>query len=98
MNKPIRILAEAAADIQRGMDFYNAIEEGAGNHFRDRILADIQRLGSYFGEPRTHAGCSRILASKFPFAIFFRDHPENRQVIAGWGSAMPTTCFATPTT
>jgi hypothetical protein len=82
VSKPIRILAEAAADIQRGIAFYDSIEQGAGDHFRDTLLADIRRLGSYFGEPNYQAGCFRMLASRFPFAIFFRDHSECRQVVA----------------
>jgi hypothetical protein len=47
MKKKVLVLAEAASDIERGIDFYNAIEDGVGMYFRDSIIADIRRLGIY---------------------------------------------------
>jgi hypothetical protein len=54
MKKIVSVLAEAASDIERGIDFYEAIEDGVGLYFRDSIIADIRRLSVYFGEHRIH--------------------------------------------
>jgi len=35
MKKSVSVLAEAASDIERGIDFYEAIEDGVGQYFRD---------------------------------------------------------------
>jgi hypothetical protein len=43
--KGVVVFAEAANDIERGIDFYNAIEQGVGLYYRDSLIADIRRLG-----------------------------------------------------
>lgn len=82
MKKNVVVLAEAASDIERGIDFYNAIEDRVGLYFRDSIIADIRRLGVYFGEHRIHLGFFRALSSRFPYAIYYQDKEETRQVVA----------------
>jgi len=82
MKRKVIVLAEAAADIERGIDFYDSIEDGVGRYFRDSIIADIRRLGVYFGEHRLHLGFFRALASRFPYAIYYRDKEETRLVVA----------------
>lgn len=82
MKKNVVVLAEAASDIERGIDFYNAIEDGVGLYFRDSIIADLRRLGVYFGEHRIHLGYFRALSSRFPYAIYYRDKDGTRQVVA----------------
>jgi hypothetical protein len=82
MTRKVIVLAEAAADIECGIDFYDAIEDGVGRYFRDSIIADIRRLGVYFGEHRQHFGFFRALASRFPYAIYYRDKDDTRQVVA----------------
>ncbi len=81
MKKNVVVLAEAASDIERGIDFYNAIEDRVGLYFRDSIIADIRRLG-YFGQHRIHLGFFRALSSRFPYAIYYQDKEETRQVVA----------------
>ena len=49
MKKIVSVLAEAAFDIERGIDFYDAIEDGVGLYFRDSIIADLRPLNVYFG-------------------------------------------------
>ena len=82
MKKKVLVLAEAASDIERGIDFYNVIEDGVGLYVRDSIIADIRRLGVYFGEHRIHLGYFRALSSRFPYAIYYRDGEGARQVVA----------------
>lgn len=82
MKRNVVVLAEAANDIERGIDFYNAIEDGVGLYFRDSIIADLRRLGLYFGEHRIHLGYFRVLSARFPYAIYYRDKESVRQVVA----------------
>ena len=82
MKKIVIVLQEAASDIERGIDFYNAIEDGVGLYFRDSIIADIRRLGVYFGEHRIHLGFFRALSSRFPYAIYYQEKDGIRQVVA----------------
>lgn len=82
MKKEVFVLEEAAADIEAGMDFYDLIEAGVGLYFRDSMVADIRRLGFYFGAHRIHLGFCRVLCSKFPYAIYYRDFEELRQIVA----------------
>ena len=82
MNRNVVVLEEAALDIERGIDFYEAAESGVGLYFRDSIIADIRRLGFYFGEHRVHFGFFRALSSRFPYAIYYRDKEMTRQVVA----------------
>ncbi|QTN32893.1 type II toxin-antitoxin system RelE/ParE family toxin [Akkermansiaceae bacterium] len=82
MKRHVVVLAEAANDIERGIDFYDAIEDGVGRYFRDSIIADLRRLGLYFGEHRIHLGFFRALSSRFPYAIYYRDKDDIRQVVA----------------
>jgi hypothetical protein len=76
------VLSEAVSDIEQGMDFYDLIEDGVGSYFRDAIIADLRRLGLYFGAHAVHFGFSRALSSRFPYAIYYRDQGEIRQVVA----------------
>lgn len=54
MKKSVVVLEAAAADIEREIDFYDAIQDGVGLYFRDSLIADIRRLEVYFGEHRIH--------------------------------------------
>jgi hypothetical protein len=82
MKKHIVVLAEAASDIERGIDFYNSIQDGVGRYFRDSMIAELRRLGLYFGKHRIHLGFFRALSSRFPYAIYYRDKGDIRQVVA----------------
>ena len=82
MKKHIVVLAEAASDIERGIDFYNSIEDGVGRYFRDSMIAELRRLGLYFGKHRIHLGFFRALSSRFPYAIYYRDKGDIRKVVA----------------
>jgi len=81
MKMNIVVPAEAASDIKRGIDFYEAIELGVGLYFRGSIIADSRRLGVYFGQHRVHHGYFRALSSRFPFAIYHRDKNGVRQSV-----------------
>jgi hypothetical protein len=80
--KRVRVLEEAARDIEHGRDFYDGIAEGLGEYFSDSLLADLDRLEFFHGIHSKHFGLHRMLAGRFPFGIYYRDINDETQVIA----------------
>jgi plasmid stabilization system protein ParE len=80
--KRVTILADAAEDIEAARDFYEAQEPGAGEYCVDSLLADIESLGLFSGIHPVHFGVHRMLASRFPFGIYYREHGDETQVFA----------------
>lgn len=74
--KQVIVLADAAEDIEAAKDFYEAQEPGVGEYCVDSLLADIESLGLFSGIHPLHFGFHRMLAIRFPFAIYYREHGE----------------------
>ena len=68
----IQLLDEAEKDLVDGFAFYEGNSEGLGDYFLDSLFADIESLRIYFGIHPLHFGCHRLLAKRFPFAIYYR--------------------------
>ena len=66
------ILRTALDDIVRGYEFYERKEGGLGQYFEDSIFADIGMLARHAGIHRRVYGYHRMLATRFPFAIYYR--------------------------
>lgn len=69
--KEVVVFEEAAADLADGAAFYDAQEPGIGRYFFDSLLADIGSLQLYAGVHVERFGFHRMLASRFPFAIYY---------------------------
>lgn len=67
----IRILDEAEADLVEGAKFYESQLAGLGEYFTDSVLADIESLHIYAGIHARYFGFHRLLARRFPFAIYY---------------------------
>ena len=67
----IRVLDEAERDLAKGSDFYEQQSEGLGDFFLDSIFSDIESLHLYAGIHVRHFGYHRLLAKRFPFAIYY---------------------------
>ncbi len=67
----IRILAPARYDLVDGYWFYEGRESGLGGYFIRSIFADIDSLQTYAGIHAKHLGKNRMVASKFPYSIFY---------------------------
>ena len=80
--KEIVVLAEAAKDIEAARDFYDAIASGIGEYCVDSLLADIESLRLYSGIHRYSFGLHRMLAKRFPFAIYYREANNQTEVLA----------------
>ena len=68
----IRILREAEQDLLDGFLFYEQQEEGVGEYFLDSLFSDIDSLYLYAGIHAVHFGFYRLLARRFPFAVYYR--------------------------
>jgi len=68
----LEILDEAKEDLAEGYQFYEDQSPGLGSYFLDSIFADIDSLLLYAGTHRIVLGSHRILASKFPYAVYYR--------------------------
>jgi len=69
--KAVVVLDEAAADLAAGIAFYDAQEQGVGRYFSDSLLSEIDSLQLYAGIHSAHLGFHRMLARRFPFAIYY---------------------------
>ena len=68
----IEILDRARQDFLDGFRFYGKQAEGVGCYFRDSILADIESLHLYAGVHAKQFGFYRMIARRFPYAIYYR--------------------------
>ena len=67
--RSVVVLSEAAEDIERARDFYDAQESGIGEYCADSLVADIESLALYHGIHGRQFGFYRMLAHRFPFGI-----------------------------
>ena len=70
--KSVILLSEAVDDLEKARDFYNYQHEGVGDYCVRSLLADIGTLADYYGIHPKHFGCSRMLASRFPFGVYYQ--------------------------
>lgn len=70
MAKDVIVLKEVADDLNDGKAFYDKRNPGVGDYFRDSLLADIESLVLYAGVHSKERGFYRMLAKRFPYAIY----------------------------
>ncbi|HLA85531.1 MAG TPA: type II toxin-antitoxin system RelE/ParE family toxin [Thermoguttaceae bacterium] len=68
----IEILDRAKQDFLDGFRFYENQSEGVGRYFLDSVMADIESLSLYAGVHAKQFGYHRMLARRFPFAVYYR--------------------------
>lgn len=68
----VRILRSALEDLAAGREFYDLQGEGVGSYFFDSLFAEIDSLVLYSGIHRVQFGHHRLLARRFPYAIYYR--------------------------
>ena len=76
------ILKEAADDLYAGAEFYEMQKPLLGTYFFDSLISDIESLYLVAGIHEMHCGFHRMLASKFPFAIYYSLDESTAQVMA----------------
>lgn len=68
----ICLTQSAEADLLTGFMFYERQQAGLGVYFLDSLYADIDSLMLYAGvHPKPTGRFHRILAKRFPFAIYY---------------------------
>jgi len=68
----LRILRSAIRDLERARDFYAEHGEDVGRYFLDSLFGDIDSLTLYAGIHARVWGFHRMLAKRFPYAIYYR--------------------------
>lgn len=83
MQVKIRILDAAEQDLIDGFRFYERQEAGLGQYFIDSLFNDIDSLLLYAGiHPVCFGTYHRLLAKRFPFAIYYKLNGEQVSVYA----------------
>lgn len=67
----IKILDEAEQDLFDGVLFYEAQDQGLGDYFLDSLSADIDSLQLFGGIHPIRSGRHCLLATRFPYAIYY---------------------------
>ena len=68
----LRILPSAFDDLDRGRAFYPQHGEELGDYFLDSLFTDIDSLALYAGIHIQVWNFHRMLARRFPYAIYYR--------------------------
>jgi plasmid stabilization system protein ParE len=77
----VRILTSALNDLAEGREFYDKQGEGLGDYFFDSVFADIDSLSLYGGIHLQISGYHRRLATRFPYAIYYRVNSGDKVVV-----------------
>jgi len=64
--------AAVRADLAAGRRFYERRQSGVGSYFFDSLFSEIDSLASRAGIHRQQYGFHRLLARKFPYAVYYR--------------------------
>lgn len=68
----LRILPSAVRDLHRGREFYARQSDTLGDYFLDSLFSDIDSLELYAGVHAKFFGYHRLLAKRFPFAVYYK--------------------------
>lgn len=78
----IRLLDAARDDLSEGWRFYEMNAPGLGDYFLDSLQSDIQRLPTIAGVHERVEGFHRMLAKRFPFAVYYLILEQNIHIFA----------------
>ena len=68
----VQILRSVIEDLERGRKFYDFQEEGVGDYFFDSLFTEIDSLTLYGGIHSVYFGFYRLLAKRFPYAVYYK--------------------------
>jgi len=78
----IEILPEAQADLDDGYWFYENQAGGLGEYFLTSVVSDIRSLQLFAGIHPMFREKHRMLATRFPYSVFYRLEDELVRVYA----------------
>jgi len=70
----------AQEDLHIAQSFYEKQTVTLGDYFIDSLLVDLESLRFYAGIHEQHFGYYKMLAKRFPFAIYY-DLEENKVIV-----------------
>jgi toxin ParE1/3/4 len=83
MNLPIVLRDEAQREFDEAFDWYNSQRAGLGSEFVAEVQKAFNRIAA---TPLMHrvvfADIRKGFVRRFPFAVFYRAHPDRIEVIA----------------
>ena len=68
----VKILPTALEDLDRGRRFYARQRRSLGDYFLDALFADIDSLELYAGIHMKVFDFHRLLAKRFPYAVYYQ--------------------------
>jgi hypothetical protein len=68
----VHVLRSAVNDLTKARKFYDRQEEGIGDYFFDSLFSEIDSLVLFGGIHSVHFGFNRLLAKRFPYAIYYK--------------------------
>ena len=68
----IKILPSAIEDLYAGRLFYEKQGHELGDYFFDFFFSDIDSLALFGGIHEIHFGHHRLLAKRFPYAVYYK--------------------------
>ena len=80
--RDVVVLREVAGDLNAGKAFYDRGKPGIGDYFWDSLCADIESLTIYAGIHNRKHGLYRMLANRFPYAIYYEIADDIAYVVA----------------
>jgi len=78
----VRILESALEDLDRGRRFYDRQRQGLGAYFLESLFAEVDSLAVFGGIHRKVFGYHRLVAKRFPYAVYYR--VEDGRVVVVW--------------
>jgi hypothetical protein len=80
-DEKVILLDEAIDDLEVGSIFYDTQQLGIGDYFVNSLLSDISSIEFYSGIHPIRFGYYRMLAKRFPFAIYYDVSEEVSRVV-----------------
>ncbi|WP_019867272.1 type II toxin-antitoxin system RelE/ParE family toxin [Methylovulum miyakonense] len=68
----IQVFRSAIEDLAAARRFYGRQAPGVGDYFFDSLFAEIDSLALYAGIHSVHFGFYRLLAKRFPYAVYYK--------------------------
>lgn len=78
----IKILPAAESDLDDGYWFYESLADGLGEYFFSSITSDIRSLRIFAGVHQVIKEKYRMVASRFPYSIFYKIEKSEIRVYA----------------
>lgn len=78
----IRLLETTKEDLREGWKFYEQNAAGLGDYFLDCMRANVRSLKVFAGIHELSDGFHRMLAKRFPFAVYYLIEHETIDVYA----------------